>query len=603
MKKSKRLRQAEAAASAPAAPEQKKFVWWPWAAGLFGLILVFAIYGPALNGPFVLDDLYYPFGNKMEQGLKFLAWIAGTRPVLMISFWLNHAMSGDDPEAFHTTNVLLHFVVSVLVAFIAMRLVDWARVAWAGADSANSPAMERAKPTLGIFAGALFLVHPLQTESVAYVSSRSEVLSVLFYYAAYCVFLYRRTDSITWPRALAVLALFGLAVGTKEHTLTLPILLLLTDLYWTQGSVKATRLLYAMLAVVGLAGGAFVFRTVTSSNTVGLHIQGLGPLDYFFTQCRVVWTYVRLFFLPFGQNADPDVTISRTITDGGAIFGLIAWIAVAVVAWIYRKRVPLASFGVLVFLLLIAPTSSFVPIQDVLQERRVYLPFLGLTLVCLEALRRFEWKQRRWVEATVLVVLAFLTYQRSAVWGSPMALWQDTVEKSPNKVRPRFQLAEAYYEDRNYAKAAENYAIAARLAPPDYRLLVNYGLALDQAGKHDEALEKLKQASRMEADPEVWTLIAQVYGEQKQYTQALQALEQADIINPRFEMTHAIRGNVYESMGVLKEAEDEYAHALRIDPYNDAVRDALKRVQAEERQQRAEQQAEQGPQRAEQRQH
>lgn len=582
MKKSKRLRQAEAAAPRAALPEQKKFLWWPWLAGLAGLILAFAIYSPALNGPFVLDDLYYPFGNKMAQGLAFRAWIEGTRPILMISFWLNHALSGDDPGAFHATNVVLHFAVSVLVALIAMRLVEWAGVEWGGAANDLAP---RAKPSLGIFAGALFLVHPLQTESVAYVSSRSEVLSVLFYYGAYCVFLYRRTASITWPRALAVLALFGLAVGSKEHTLTLPFLLLLTDLYWPQGSVRANRLLYAMLAVLGVAGGAFVYRTVISSNTVGLHLAGLSPFDYFLTECHVVWRYVRLFVLPFGQNADPDIPISRTFLDGGAIFGLLAWIAVAVLAWFYRKRVPLASFGVFVFLLLIAPTSSFVPIQDVLQERRVYLPFLGLTLVCLEVLRRFEWKQRAMAEAAVLAVLAFLTYQRSAVWGSPLALWQDTVEKSPDKVRPRFQLAEAYYEDRNFAKAAENYAIAARLAPPDYRLLVDYGLALDQAGKHDEALQKLEQASQLERDPEVWTLIAQVYGEQKKFTQALQALEQADSINPRFEMTHAIRGNVYESMGVLNEAEDEYQHALKIDPYNDAVREALERVQREERQQ------------------
>ncbi len=557
-------------------------VWWPWLAALAGLILAFGIYAPSLNGPFVLDDLYYPFGNKSLQGLAFLPWIRGTRPILMISFWLNHAISGDDPGAFHSTNVLLHFLTSVVVAFIAMRLVDWAKADWANTE--GNPTIERAKPTLGIFAGALFLVHPLQTESVAYVSSRSEVLSVLFYYAAYCVFLYRRTDSITWPRALAVLALFALSVGSKEHTLTLPILLLMTDLYWPQGSVRANRRLYAVLAVLGLAGGAFVYRTVTTSNTVGLHIQGLGPLDYFFTQCRVVWTYLRLLVLPFGQNADPEVAISHSLLDGDAIFGLLAFAAVAGLAWFFRKRVPLASFGVFVFLLLIAPTSSFVPIQDVLQERRAYLPFLGFTLVCLEVLRRFAWKQRAMAEAAVLAVLAFLTYQRSAVWGSPLALWQDTVEKSPDKVRPRFQLAEAYYEDHNYTKAAENYAIAARLAPPDYRLLVNYGLALDQAGKHDEALGKLQQASQLEADPEVWTLIAQVYGEQGKFTQALQALEQADAINPRFEMTHAIRGNVYESMGVLKQAEDEYQHALRLDPYNDAVRQALARVAREEQQ-------------------
>jgi protein O-mannosyl-transferase len=586
MKKSKRLRQAEAAGSNKAAgkPQSspKKFVWWPWVAGLAGLLLAFGIYGPALSGPFVLDDLYYPFGNKALQGLAFRPWINGTRPILMISFWLNHHFSGDDPDSYHATNVFLHVLVAVLVALIAMRLVEWASAAWAGAESGRgNHAVQRAKPGVGIFAGALFLVHPLQTESVAYVSSRSEVLSVLFYYAAYCVFLYRRTESITWPRALAVLALFGLAIGSKEHTLTLPLLLLLTDLYWPQGSLRANRVLYALLVVLGTGGAVFVYRILMHSNTAGLHVAGLTPFTYFCTQCRVVWTYVRLFFLPFGQNADPDVAISHSLLEGGAIFGLAAWVVVAGAASFYRKRFPLGSFGIFVFLLLIAPTSSVIPIQDLLQERRVYLPFLGLALVCLEFLRRFEWKRRVMIEAPVLIVLLALTYQRSELWGDPLALWQDTVAKSPNKVRPRFQLAEVYYDQGKFPQAAENYEIAAHLGPPDYRLLVNYGLALDQTGRHAEALAKLQQAAAMERDPEVWTLIGQVYGEQGNTTEAMEALEHAERINPLFEMTYAIRGNVYESAGDLKDAEKEYEHALRIDPYNDAVRQALQRVQRE----------------------
>lgn len=578
MKKSKRQRPAEAVAVKDGPPSRastkKKLVWWPWAAVLAALVLAFVIYGPALSGPFVLDDLYFPFGNKQLEGLSLLRWVKDLRPVLMFSFWLNHYFSGDSVEAYHETNVFLHVIVAALAALIAMRLLEWAGPAGG----------KKTRPTLGIFAGALFLVHPLQTESVAYVASRSEVLSVLFYYAAYCVFLYRRTDSITWARALAVLALFGAALGSKQHTLTLPLLMLLTDLFWTQGSVRANRVLYLMLGGVGTAGAIFIYRTLTSSNTAGFYVAGLTPLTYFFTQCRVVWSYIRLFVLPLDQNADPDVAISQNVMDHGAIFGLIALAALVGVAWFFRKRWPLASFGIFTFLLLIAPTSSFIPIQDVLQERRVYLPFIGLALVCLEILRRFEWKQRATIEAAVLLVLAAATYQRSAVWGSPIALWQDTVAKSPNKMRPRFQLAEAYYDQQNFAEAVKNYEIASNLAPPDYRLLVNYGLALDQAGNHNEALKKLRQASELEVDPEVWTLIAQVYGEQHNTTEAMKALEQAEEINPRFEMTYAVRGNVYESVGDLKDAESEYQHALRIDPYNDAVREAVQRVQREEAQ-------------------
>ena len=114
---------------------------------------------------------------------------------------------------------------------------------------------ESAARALGIFAGALFLVHPVQTESVAYVASRSEVLSVLFYYAAFCVFLYRRTEIITWTRALFITVLFGAALASKQHTLTLPVLLLLTDLYWRRGGLRAHGRLYAILGAAGAGPG------------------------------------------------------------------------------------------------------------------------------------------------------------------------------------------------------------------------------------------------------------------------------------------------------------------------------------------------------------
>jgi tetratricopeptide (TPR) repeat protein len=253
---------------------------------------------------------------------------------------------------------------------------------------------------------------------------------------------------------------------------------------------------------------------------------------------------------------------------------------VAAAAWFYRKRWPLACFGVFVYLLLLTPTSSVIPISEPLQERRLYLPFLGLALVCLEFLRRLEWKQRVMIEVPVLIVMAVLTYQRSAVWGSEMALWTDTVAKSPKKVRPRFQLAYAYYEQSQFAEAAENYEIATHLAPPDYRLLVNYGLALDRGGHYEEALARLQQASTLERDAEVWTLIAQVYGQQHKNDEAFQALDRAQSIDPNFEMTYAIRGNVYEfNLGDMVSAAEQYRRALQIDPYNDAVRQTLQRVE------------------------
>ncbi len=256
----------------------------------------------------------------------------------MFSFWLDFFLSGGtSPYLFHATNVVLHFLTSVLAALIAAKILDWAGVTG------------RMRAALAVFSGALFLLHPIQTESVSYVASRSENLSVLFFYAAFALFVYRRNDSTTFLRAVAIVALFGAAVATKEHTLTLPALFLLTDFFWNRGGIRKNAILYILLAASGVVGAIFVARVLRLADTAGFALQGLSPATYFFTQCRVLWTYVRMFVLPAGQNVDHDVLLSTGLLDHGAIFGLLALIAVTAAAWIYRKRFPLAAFaGVLV---------------------------------------------------------------------------------------------------------------------------------------------------------------------------------------------------------------------------------------------------------------
>lgn len=571
MKKSKRTRTVEAVAPEQQEPGKKKFTWWPAAAALGALFLAFEIYDPALHGEFVLDDRTLPFLTPVYERLPLLAWLEGSRPMLDFTYWLNFQLSGTNPYTYHVVNVLLHFLTAVVVALIAARLLEWAGVQNEGI----------ARPALGAFAGALFLVHPLQTESVAYVASRSEVLSTLFYYGAYCVFLYRRTESITWVRAAAILALFGGAVLSKQTAITLPLLLVFTDVCWVKGGLRANRLLYGVLALGGVASVIFVLKSLSTADNTVLHVQGMTPFTYFLTESRVLWTYIRLFFLPAGQNADPEVAVSQGVMAQGAIIAVAAWAAVAAAAWVYRKRWPLASFGLGVFLLLIAPTSSVVPIADVLQERRLYLPFLGLALICLEFLRRIKLQPRLMIEVPVLLFLMVLTYQRSTIWGSPIALWQDTVAKSPHKVRPRFQLAFAHYEQGQCGEAADNYEIASRLAPPDYRLMVDWGTALDCAKRPDDAVEKLRAATQLERDAQAWTLIGQVYGKQKRSAEALAALDEAQKINPNFAMTYAVRGNVYQTLGDCRAAIGEFQHALLLNPAYQGLSEVLEKVQAQ----------------------
>ena len=255
-------------------------------------------------GPFLFDDRYLPFMHPEQQRVPLQGWVTGVRPALMFSFWLNYRANGVEPHWYHVANLLLHLGAGLLVFVIARKFLEWLEVdRWR-------------REAIAAFAGGLFLLHPLQTEAVAYVASRSENLSVFLAYGAFAAFLYRKHQAISTGTALVVLALFGAAVTTKEHVAVFPILLLLTDYYWNPGfsfeGIKRNWRLYLPLAAGGVAGFVFVWRTIQTADTAGFAVKGLPWYDYFYTQCRAIWIYLRMFVLPYGQNIDHDYPISKS---------------------------------------------------------------------------------------------------------------------------------------------------------------------------------------------------------------------------------------------------------------------------------------------------
>jgi protein O-mannosyl-transferase len=543
---------------------------WHYAVALAAALLaVLVAYGPALRGQFVFDDAYLPMMARESAGSPWRHWMAGVRPLLMFSFWANYRLYELDPLSYHLFNVLCHLATSVLVFLVARRLLSWA-----GTNGFLRGA-------LAAFAGGVFLLHPLQSESVAYVASRSEVLSVLLFYAAFVVFLYRRSGAISWLAAAAVLILFGAAVSTKEHTAVLPLLLLATDYYWNPGfslqGIRRNWRLYALLAAGGAMAARVILGVVRGSDTAGFALKDFTWLQYFYTQCRVIWVYIRLFFVPYGQTLDYDLAASRNVLEHGAVFGLIGLAGLAAAAIYFRRRYPLASYGYFVFLILLAPTSSVLPIADPIAERRMYLPILGLLLILLEFLRR--WKTSRGTLAATLVgcvlVAGVLTHQRAQVWSNATALWEDAASQSPGKQRVQEQLGFAYYAEGRCDLALERYQAAARAARPDYRLLVEWAGALDCVNRLDEALEKLRQAAALSNNAHVNSEIGRVYVKQGKRAEALATLDAAATLDPSFEPTFLYRGVLHANSNEWEAAAAEYRRALSLDPSDQQARSGL----------------------------
>src|SRR5215471_2758120 len=196
--------------------------WLPYAFAAVPLLVFLWAYLPILNAPFLFDDTTQQYATP-DASLPLRHWIGPVRPVLMLSYWANVQFSKVDTFSFHATNLAIHAVAALLVFFIIRRLLEWAGIS------------QYERNALSGFGAGVFLLHPLQTESVAYIAGRSEALSGMFALASIAAFVYRRSAAISWSGVLAVLALFVAAMLSKEQAIVIPAVLLLTDFWWNPG--------------------------------------------------------------------------------------------------------------------------------------------------------------------------------------------------------------------------------------------------------------------------------------------------------------------------------------------------------------------------------
>ena len=558
-----------------ASPPRDRRYWLPvWvgfgAAILTAVCAAFIVYSPGLNGAFVFDDITLPFALPHRP---FRDWL-GVRPLLMISYWLNYRLSGQETFTYHVANVLLHTANAILVFFIVRKILVLAGV--------EAPKWN----ILAGFAGAIYLLHPVQTEAVTYIAGRSETLSVLFFFGAFAVFLYRDMVAVSWRVSISVLLLFAAAINTKEHAAVLPAVLLLTDLYFNPpfsfAGIRRNWRLYLPAAVALLAGVSFLLRYLLASETIGFHLKDLPWYSYFFTECRAFFVYLRLFLIPVGQSVDYDFPISRNILDHGAVVALIAIAILIGLAIYYRREYTLASYGLFLSLILFAPTSSFIPVADPLAEHRLYLPMLGLLPIAIEIFRRVRWTRRTSVVALsgICLAAAILTYRRNGVWTSAISLEEDALAKSPTNKRVRETLAGAYFREGRCGDAVRQYTAASALEAPSYRLYLNWGVALECDGQLDASLDILRKAAAIQSTAHVYASIGKVLAEQRKWPESMAALQTAMRIDPKFPWTYIYRGSVYQTIGDLDAAAADYRIALEYDPHNFNARELLTRLEA-----------------------
>ncbi len=553
----------EAAQAAPRPSSGSRAFPWGWITAAL-CVAACAAYFPALDGPFLFDDqsleLFLqsppPVGNLVHRF---------ARLVTNLSFLAEGSLAGVNPRSFHATNLLLHLLNGLLV----WRILE-ALLARRGALNVSG--------RLAAAAGAgLFLLHPLATESVAYISSRSELLCALFAYLSFLLFLRAPAgEEMSWGRALAVTVLLALGAVSKEPAVAMAGVFVAFDLLGEETlSIRPLRRrwkLYApMLAAAALVGFR-LYSILSREGTAGASARH-APLDYLLTEFEVVWRYFLLILWPAGQNLDHAYPVVKAPGGIGVWVGLAALAALLGLAWRYRRQYPLALFGLLFLLILLAPTSSIIPIDDAMAERRLYLGFPGVAMIAAEFLRRLRPSLSTFAATgAVLLVLAGLTWRRAQLYTAAIPMWEDSVAANPRNSRAWFHLGFAYYAEGRCADAARAYEKGAALNPePDYTLLVDWATALECEGRLGEAEAKLRQAGKLERNSHGTAILGRVLARKGDLDGALAALNEAVQIAPDNADALVYRGNVRLLRNEPAEALADYEAALRLQPGDSAA--------------------------------
>jgi tetratricopeptide (TPR) repeat protein len=328
-----------------------------------------------------------------------------------------------------------------------------------------------------------------------------------------------------------------------------------------------------------VAAAAVSLRVLATSSSAGFSLP-VKWYQYGFTQARAIFTYIRLALIPLGQSLDHDYPISRTIWEYGAIVYLLLLGALSAFCIVRRRRYPLACFGLLMTLILLAPTSSIVPISDPLVERRMYLPLVGLILIGCELAKReyFSLLTRYAAVVAMLVMFAVLCYQRNQLWSQPSQLWVAAAIQSTTKVRPYINLVDQLIQEQRCNEAIPYLQHADQIFPNSYAVQMSWGRTLQCVGRQEEALNHLRRAVALEPSSYVYQLIGLLYGEMGNYAEAGLALQKAVESDPNSASAHNAFGLWHEAVADLNAAEKEYRASLALDRNDHAANVGIARV-------------------------
>ena len=536
-------------------------------AGILLVVFVLAAYLPALKCGYIWDDNTNITSNSLLhnwEGLKKI-WTEPKSipqghywPIIYTSFWVEYHIWGLNPYGYHFVNIILH-VINVLLLWVLFKKL---RIpgAWIGA--------------------AIFALHPVHVESVAWITERKNVLSAMFYLLAFITYI-NHEEKNRLKFYFISLVIFVLALLSKTITITFPVAILIC-LYWKKDKLKVKDFLktipfFTVAFVISLLC-LWVYRTTYPVEST------FSIFDKFIIAGRSLWFYAGKLILPINLIA----VYPRWEINSSAIWQYlypIGFIGVIVALWFYRKKIgkgPLA--GVLFFSITLAPLLNIIALPayteiTFVNDHAQYLPSIGLialfTALVIHLKVKFHINDKQSIAAVSVLLIIFggMTFHLSGFYKDMETLFKHSIAKNPNAWAAHNNLGLALADKGKLDEAIYHYNEAIKIKPDFAKALYNLGNTYSDIGQYEKAIEYYKGA--VTYDPNYTMAINNMgvaYANMNDFEKAISSYNSVLEIDPNNIDAYNNMGNALAQNGKYKEAIDAYAGAIKIDQSNLDVR-------------------------------
>ena len=536
-------------------------------AGLITLLSC-AVYLNSLAGEFVWDDvaqvrenpfitdlgnLPHFFSVNLGKYTAFPGFSPYYRPLFLVSYALDYRIWGLNPFGYHLTNIFLHSLCSLLVYAITVRILEDA--------------------TAAFMAGAIFAVHPIHAEAVAWIAGRADLLAAFFAFASFYFYVTFSDSGNKWRLAFSLLAC-ALSFLSKEAAISLPLLIVAYAFVGREHRQKTEpAILWPVLFIV-IAGLYFVLRTLVMGAVVLGHPDAPAiNIGRVYPTIKALVEYLRLFLLPVGLKVLYFVPIRASISIPEIVLSASVVCLLSMALLIAYSRDGKLFFGLLWFFISIAPVLGAAGLV-LMADRYLYIPSLGLCLasgVLLSRLSKLAIATRynRTIIITLLVLFFSTTARRNTVWKNEFVYFKQAVEDAPTFAMSRNNLGKWYLDNKMHQQAVALFKKAVELDPSYSFALVNLGNAYLQINQYEDAIAAFRKSiSTSPRFAEAYYNLGNAYRETARIEEAVKQWEITLALKPEHSEANNNLGNVYLLQGDYRKAAIRYAAALKGRPLN-----------------------------------